>query len=52
MVGKAQLVTHRHQFVETVTRADQREGDVIAPELVDHDVGGAHNDIHAVLTAP
>ena len=49
--GQAQLVAQRHQLVEAVARADQREGDVVAAELVHHDVGGPHHDVHAVLRA-
>ena len=47
--GQAQLVAQRHQLVEAVARADQRERDVVAAELVHHDVGGPHHDVDAVL---
>ena len=35
-----QLVTQRHELVETVSRADQREADVVTAEFTDDDVGG------------
>ena len=49
VAGQAQFVTHRHQIAEAVTRADQRERDVITAELMDHDADGAHNNVDAVL---
>ena len=49
--GQAQLVAQGDQVVEAVPGADQREGDVVAPELVDHDVGGPHHDVDSVLRA-
>ena len=51
MPGQAQLVTQCHQIVEAVSRADQREGDVIAAQLMDHDVRGPHHDVDSVLRA-
>ena len=48
---QAELVAQRHQVVEAVPGTDQREGDVVAAELVHHDVGGPHHDVDAVLRA-
>src|SRR5262249_9323917 len=36
---------------EAVPRADQRESDVIATELVDHDIGRPDHDVYPVLRA-
>src|SRR5262249_14137233 len=49
VVGQAQLVTQDHQLAEAVSRADQREGNVVAAELVHHDAGGPDHDIDTVL---
>ena len=49
VAGQAQLVPQRHQVVEAVALADQREGDVVAAHLMHHDVGGPHHDVDAVL---
>ena len=51
VTGQAELVPQRDQLVEAVARADQREGDVVAAELVDHDVGGPDHDVDPVLRA-
>ena len=48
---QAEFVTQCYQVVVAVSRADQREGDVVAAELVDHDVGRPDHDVHAVLRA-
>src|SRR5205807_1762517 len=49
VASQAQLVPQRHQLVEAVAFADQGEGDVAAVQLVDHDAGGPHHDVHAIL---
>ncbi len=49
MAGQLELVRQRHQLVEAVALADEREGDVLAPQLVDDDGGGPHHDVHPVL---
>ena len=51
MPGQAQLVAQCHQVGEAVSRADQREGDVIAAQLIDHDARGPHHDVDSVLRA-
>ena len=46
-----QLVAQCDQLVEAVTRADQRERDVVAAELVHDDGGRPHDDVDTVLRA-
>ena len=49
MVRSAQLIPQCHQLAEAVARADQRERDVVAPHLVNHDSGRSHYDVDTVL---
>jgi hypothetical protein len=49
MVSQAEHIAQGHQVAEAVARTDEREGDVLSSEIIDHDVGRTHDDVHAVL---
>ena len=51
MAVQLEFVSERHELVEAVARADDREGDVLTAQVMHHDVGGAHHDVDAVLRA-
>ena len=50
-VGETELVAAADQVVVAVAGPHERERDVVAPEPVDHDVGGAEREVDAVLRA-
>ena len=49
MTRQTELVAQRYQIVKAIPGTDQRESDIVTPKLIDHDVGHAHHDVHAIL---